>query len=64
MRESQYRQQYRQFLRALSGSPRITSDSNHLFLKEKQGKPELPERLGSSLNHSHSIVAGGLPETS
>ncbi len=26
------------------------------FLKEKQGKPELPERLGSSLNHSHSII--------
>jgi hypothetical protein len=27
-----------------------------MFLKEKQGKPELHERLRSGLNHSHSIV--------
>jgi hypothetical protein len=35
-----------------------------MFLEEKQANPDLPERLGSSLNHSHSIVAGGFPEMS
>lgn len=34
------------------------------FLKDKHEKPELPERLGNSLGHSHSIVAGGFPEMS
>ncbi|CAM2175613.1 hypothetical protein PSAC2689_290012 [Paraburkholderia sacchari] len=37
-----------------SGSPWTITPC---FLNEKHEKPALPERLGSSLNHSHTIIA-------
>ncbi|SFT69319.1 hypothetical protein SAMN05192563_100353 [Paraburkholderia aspalathi] len=41
------------------GIARIAPDNKpHVLLKEKQGKPALPERPGSTLNRSHSIVNG------
>jgi hypothetical protein len=63
-RKCRYRHRYRHFHQALPGSQQTTADNNLMFLNGKTWKPDHPERLGSSLNHSHSIVAGGLPEMS